>query len=112
VALGQPSCDSCSHTHVSLSPPLPTPLRAQLHDRVELLGAVPHKNVRDVLIRGHIFLNCSLTEAFCIAILEAAWCVQCGGRGEQADGRTAVRCGVGRAACRRVWSRHGCSACR
>jgi glycosyltransferase involved in cell wall biosynthesis len=47
----------------------------QLHDRVELLGAVPHKNVRDVLIRGHIFLNCSLTEAFCIAILEAAWCV-------------------------------------
>lgn len=47
--------------------------RHQLHDRVELLGAVPHKNVRDVLTRGHIFLNCSLTEAFCIAILEAAW---------------------------------------
>ncbi len=48
---------------------------AQLHDRVELLGAVPHKNVRDVLVRGHIFLNASLTESFCIAILEAAWCV-------------------------------------
>eukprot|EP01083_Nonionella_stella_P008807 25453_1 len=42
--------------------------------RVELLGAVPHIGVRDVLIRGHIFLNCSLTESFCIAILEAACC--------------------------------------
>jgi phosphatidylinositol glycan class A protein len=49
--------------------------RHQLHDRVELLGAVAHKSVRDVLIRGHIFLNCSLTESFCIAILEAAWWV-------------------------------------
>eukprot|EP00744_Colponema_vietnamica_P001682 GILI01002761.1.p1 GENE.GILI01002761.1~~GILI01002761.1.p1 ORF type:complete len:502 (+),score=105.46 GILI01002761.1:128-1507(+) len=45
-----------------------------LHDRVELLGAVPHKEVRNVLVRGHIFLNCSLTEAFCIAIVEAASC--------------------------------------
>lgn len=33
----------------------------QLHDRIELLGAVPHHKVRDVLVRGHIFLNCSLT---------------------------------------------------
>lgn len=46
--------------------------RYDLHDRVELLGAVPHNRVRDVLVRGHIFLNCSLTESFCIAILEAA----------------------------------------
>jgi phosphatidylinositol glycan class A protein len=30
--------------------------------------------VRDVLTRGDIFLNCSLTEAFCIAIVEAASC--------------------------------------
>jgi phosphatidylinositol glycan class A protein len=30
--------------------------------------------VKDVLNRGHIFLNCSLTESFCIAILEAACC--------------------------------------
>ncbi|XP_048233672.1 phosphatidylinositol N-acetylglucosaminyltransferase subunit A isoform X1 [Ricinus communis] len=75
-----------------------------LQDRVEMLGAVPHSRVRCVLIRGHIFLNritlgcfrlnlpvscsinhlvqiqivlshsCSLTEAFCIAILEAASC--------------------------------------
>ncbi|TPX34832.1 phosphatidylinositol N-acetylglucosaminyltransferase [Synchytrium microbalum] len=45
-----------------------------LESRVELMGAIPAKNVRDVLVRGHIFLNTSLTEAFCIAILEAASC--------------------------------------
>jgi phosphatidylinositol glycan class A protein len=28
--------------------------------------------VREVLVRGHIFLNTSLTEAFCISIVEAA----------------------------------------
>lgn len=46
--------------------------REQLQDRVEFLGFVPHQSVRDVLVRGHVFLNCSLTESFCIAILEAA----------------------------------------
>jgi phosphatidylinositol N-acetylglucosaminyltransferase subunit A len=46
--------------------------RERLQDRVELLGFIPHTNVRNVLIRGHVFLNCSLTESFCIAILEAA----------------------------------------
>lgn len=45
-----------------------------LQDRVDMLGAVPHAQVRSVLISGHIFLNSSLTEAFCIAILEAASC--------------------------------------
>ncbi|CAN1131577.1 Phosphatidylinositol N-acetylglucosaminyltransferase subunit A [Linum perenne] len=45
-----------------------------LQDRVEMLGAVPHTSVRSVLVSGHIFLNSSLTEAFCIAILEAASC--------------------------------------
>ncbi len=29
---------------------------------------------RNVLCRGHIFLNCSLTESFCITLLEAAAC--------------------------------------
>jgi len=43
-----------------------------LQDRIELLGSIPHKQVRDVMVRGHIFLNTSLTEAFCIAIVEAA----------------------------------------
>lgn len=28
-----------------------------LHDRVDMLGAVPHAKVRSVLISGHIFLN-------------------------------------------------------
>lgn len=45
-----------------------------LHGRVELLGGLSHDKVRDVLCRGHIFLNTSLTESFCIAILEAACC--------------------------------------
>ncbi|XP_051260472.1 phosphatidylinositol N-acetylglucosaminyltransferase subunit A isoform X2 [Dicentrarchus labrax] len=46
----------------------------QLHDRVRLLGALEHKDVRGVLVQGHIFLNTSLTEAFCMAILEGACC--------------------------------------
>ena len=46
--------------------------RERLQDRVQFLGFVPHKSVRDVLVRGNVFLNCSLTESFCIAILEAA----------------------------------------
>lgn len=45
-----------------------------LGDRMELLGRVEHKHVRNVFCRGDIFLNTSLTEAFCIAILEAASC--------------------------------------
>eukprot|EP00300_Choanocystis_sp_HF-7_P011684 c17572_g1_i2.p1 GENE.c17572_g1_i2~~c17572_g1_i2.p1 ORF type:complete len:308 (+),score=64.49 c17572_g1_i2:264-1187(+) len=43
-----------------------------LLDRVEMIGALPHDQVRGALCRGHIFLNCSLTEAFCMAIVEAA----------------------------------------
>ncbi|CAD5210922.1 unnamed protein product [Bursaphelenchus okinawaensis] len=45
-----------------------------LEDRVEMRGMLPHNKVRDVLIEGDIFLNCSLTEAFCVAIVEAASC--------------------------------------
>jgi phosphatidylinositol glycan class A protein len=41
-----------------------------LEGRVRLLGQVPHDRVREVLIQGHLFLNCSLTESFCIAIVE------------------------------------------
>lgn len=64
--------------------------QAILSDRIELLGPIKHEDVRDVslsfrrrspcysmsslqlLVRGHIFLNPSLTEAFGIGILEAA----------------------------------------
>ena len=60
-----------------------------LQDRIELLGPVRHSDVRDVsepttifsstgliyvqvLLRGSIFMNTSLTESFGIAIVEAA----------------------------------------
>ncbi|XP_071116250.1 phosphatidylinositol N-acetylglucosaminyltransferase subunit A-like [Haliotis cracherodii] len=46
----------------------------ELHDRVTLLGPLKHDQVRDVLVQGDILLNTSLTEAFCIAIVEAACC--------------------------------------
>ncbi|KAJ1553617.1 hypothetical protein HK405_007401 [Cladochytrium tenue] len=45
-----------------------------LQDRVTMLGAVKHSDVRNVLVQGDIFLNTSLTEAFCIAIVEAVCC--------------------------------------
>ncbi|XP_022245314.1 N-acetylglucosaminyl-phosphatidylinositol biosynthetic protein-like isoform X3 [Limulus polyphemus] len=48
--------------------------RHQLQDRVTMLGAVDHNKVRDVLVCGDIFLNASLTEAFCMSIVEAAAC--------------------------------------
>ncbi|KAI9499996.1 Phosphatidylinositol N-acetylglucosaminyltransferase GPI3 subunit [Coemansia spiralis] len=48
--------------------------RHMLQDRIELLGSVQPADVRSVLVRGDIFLNTSLTEAFCIAIVEAAAC--------------------------------------
>ncbi len=46
----------------------------QLQGRVQMLGTVEHSRVRNVLVQGDIFLNTSLTEAFCIAIVEAACC--------------------------------------
>lgn len=45
-----------------------------MHDRVKLMGAVPHSKVRETMLQGDIYLNVSLTETFCIAILEAASC--------------------------------------
>ncbi|GAA6063987.1 hypothetical protein JCM10212_002419 [Sporobolomyces blumeae] len=44
-----------------------------LRDRVELLGSVRHEDVKSILARSQIFLNPSLTEAFGISILEAAF---------------------------------------
>lgn len=46
----------------------------RLDERVEMLGSISHDKVRGVLNCGDIFLNTSLTEAFCIAIVEAACC--------------------------------------
>lgn len=42
--------------------------------RVQLLGDVPHGAVTASLRAGHVFLNTSLTESFCMAVLEAACC--------------------------------------
>ncbi len=49
-------------------------MKQQLTERVELHGPIPHEEVRNFLIRGHIFLNCSLTESFCMSLVEAAAC--------------------------------------
>ena len=43
-----------------------------LKDRVTLTGFLQHQKVRDVMVKGQIYLNTSLTESFCIAIVEAA----------------------------------------
>ena len=46
-----------------------------LHDRVKMLGEVHSTKLREkLLIKGDIFLNTSLTESFCMAVLEAASC--------------------------------------
>ena len=48
--------------------------RSRLHDRIALLGPLPHSAIPAALSAADVFLNCSLTEAFCIAILEAVSC--------------------------------------
>lgn len=48
--------------------------KTNMQERVQMVGAVEHNRVRDFLVRGHIFLNTSLTEAYCMAIVEAASC--------------------------------------
>ncbi|XP_073835585.1 phosphatidylinositol glycan anchor biosynthesis class A [Musca autumnalis] len=48
--------------------------KANMQDRVQMVGAVEHVQVREYLVQGHIFLNTSLTEAYCMAIVEAASC--------------------------------------
>lgn len=45
-----------------------------LQDRVTLIGAVKHEEVRDVMVKGEIYLHPSLTEAFGTVIVEAASC--------------------------------------
>ncbi|KDN72305.1 hypothetical protein CSUB01_11752 [Colletotrichum sublineola] len=45
-----------------------------LQDRVEMLGPIRHEEVRHVMVRGHIYLHPSLTEAFGTVIVEAASC--------------------------------------
>lgn len=42
--------------------------------RVVLLGSILHEEVRNVMIRGHLLLSTSLTEAFGTVLVEAASC--------------------------------------
>lgn len=48
--------------------------RNNLQHRVVMLGMLPHNQVKQVLNQGQIFINTSLTEAFCMSIVEAASC--------------------------------------
>jgi len=48
--------------------------RNVLQERVLMIGPVRHEEVRDVMVRGHIYLCPSLTEAFGTVIVEAASC--------------------------------------
>ncbi|KAH9387156.1 phosphatidylinositol N-acetylglucosaminyltransferase subunit A [Nematocida major] len=48
--------------------------RHKLKDKVSFLGGVNPSEVKNVLNRSNLFLNTSLTEAFCISIIEAAAC--------------------------------------
>jgi glycosyltransferase involved in cell wall biosynthesis len=45
--------------------------RHSLHERVKFLGGITHSEVRNVLVQGDLFINFSLTEAFCMAALES-----------------------------------------
>eukprot|EP00866_Antonospora_locustae_P001521 jgi/Antlo1/1521/2312 len=45
-----------------------------LKERVALLGSVDYKDVSRILKKCDLFLNTSLTESFCMAIIEAAAC--------------------------------------
>lgn len=46
----------------------------RIQDQVEFVGSVSTKDTPSLLQKGDIFLNCSLTEAFCMAIVEACCC--------------------------------------
>lgn len=45
-----------------------------LESQVSLIGSISHDEVGDFLRQGDVFLNTSLTETFCLAILEASMC--------------------------------------
>lgn len=45
-----------------------------LHERVIFLGSIHPQEVKEVLKHSNMFLNTSLTDAFCISIIEAASC--------------------------------------
>jgi phosphatidylinositol glycan class A protein len=48
--------------------------RLGLTKRVTFLGSVHHEEIPAILKTGHFFVNCSLIDAFCVSIVEAAAC--------------------------------------
>lgn len=46
----------------------------ELYDRVQMVDEVGHDKVGEMMRQGDVFLNTSLTETFCMAIVEAASC--------------------------------------
>lgn len=48
--------------------------KCQIQSQVEILGMVDCNEVPSVLNRGHVFVNTSICEAFCMAVLEAVAC--------------------------------------
>ncbi|ODV90590.1 glycosyltransferase family 4 protein [Tortispora caseinolytica NRRL Y-17796] len=48
--------------------------RYQLQERVQLLGSVRHEDVRNLMVKGQIYLHPTLTEAFGTVLVEAASC--------------------------------------
>jgi phosphatidylinositol glycan class A protein len=48
--------------------------RNVLQEKVLMMGPVRHEEVRDVMVKGHIYLHPSLMEAFGTVIVEAASC--------------------------------------
>ena len=39
-----------------------------LQDRVQMIGSLPQSKIRSMLVKGHIFLNTSLTEGILFLI--------------------------------------------
>lgn len=46
----------------------------RLQERVKLIGSIRHEEVRDIMVKGDIYLHASLTEAFGTVLIEAASC--------------------------------------
>lgn len=44
------------------------------HDKVFLIGKIKHEDVRDIMVKGDIYLHSSLIEAFGTVLVEAASC--------------------------------------
>lgn len=63
--VGQGSLESFIEKHIKIQ---------GMEDKIQLLGPLDHSKIPFVLNSSDIFINTSLTESFCISILEAAAC--------------------------------------